>query len=90
MSCDVCVQCCLKFITCLQGAEWQLRWHWKYSIQKEPYDEDAKQHLTRQALKLSETRWEALEDSQRQDMLSKELWVKGNCEVCLHPAVKQQ
>ena len=66
----------------------QLRWHWKYGIQKEPYDEDAKQHLTRQALKLSESRWEALEDSQRQDMLSKELWVEGNCEVCLHPAVK--
>ena len=72
-----------------QGAEWQLRWHWKYSIQKEPYDEDAKQHLTRQALKLSETRWEALDDSQRQDLLSKELWVKDNCEVCMLPAGQQ-
>ena len=75
-------------VICLQGAEWQLRWHWRYSVQKEPYDEDAKQQLTRQALKLSETRWEALEDSQRQDVLSKELWIKGNCEVCMLPGVQ--
>ena len=68
----------------LQKAEWEARWHWKYTVQKEPYDEEAKLYLTKKALKLSDTRWEALEDSQRADLLSKELWIKANCEVCRH------
>ena len=50
-------------------------------VQKEPYDKEAKQYLTQKALKLSETRWQALEDSQREELLSKELWIKENCEV---------
>ncbi len=69
----------------MQKAQWELRWHWKYTVNKEPYDEEAKEYLTRKALKLSEPRWQALEDPQREDLLSKELWVKENCEVTLIP-----
>ena len=65
----------------LQKAEWEARWHWKYMVQKEPYDQEAKEYLTQKALKLSEARWQALEESQREDLLSKELWVKENCNV---------
>jgi len=68
----------------LQKAEWEARWHWKYMVQKEPYDEEAKLYLTKKALKLSDTRWDALEDFQREDLLSKELWIRTNCEVCRH------
>ncbi len=53
-------------------------------VQKEPYDEEAKLYLTKKALKLSDTRWDALEDFQREDLLSKELWIRTNCEVCRH------
>ena len=60
---------------------WGLRWHWKYTAQKEPYDAEAKQYLTQKALKLTEARWQALEDSQRAELLSKELWIRENCEV---------
>ena len=65
----------------VQKAQWELRWHWKYMVQKEPYDKEAKEYLTQKALKLSETRWQALEDSQRHELLGKELWIKENCEV---------
>ena len=65
----------------MQKARWELSWHWKYMVQKEAYDEEAKEYLTQKALKLTEARWQGLEDSQREELLSKELWVKENCEV---------
>lgn len=62
-----------------------MKWHWKYTVQKEPYDDEAKEYLTKKALKMSETRWEALDVSQREELLAKDLWIEENCEVC--PAV---
>ena len=38
-------------------------------------------YLTQKALKLSEARWQALEDSQQEELLGKELWIKENCDV---------
>ncbi|CAL5227796.1 g10819 [Coccomyxa viridis] len=70
-------------VSLYKKAQWELRWHWKYTVNKEPYDAEAKEYLTRKALKLSEPRWQALEDAQREDLLSKELWVKENCEAYL-------
>lgn len=64
-----------------QDIHGQVRWLYKYKYQKEPYDEEAKAYLTMKALNLSQTRWEALDEAEREDLLSKELWIKENCEV---------
>ena len=66
----------------LQKAQWEVKWHWKYTVQKEPYDDEAKEYLTKKALNMSETRWEALDDSQREELLAKNLWIEETGEVC--------
>ena len=69
----------------LQKAQWEVEWHWRYTVRKEPYDDEAKEYLTQKALKMSEMRWEALDDLQREELLAKDLWIEENCEV--RPAV---
>jgi len=79
----------------VQAVWWQGQWTWKYTIKKEPYDEDAQVYLTRDFLRLSVTAWEALEPAEQEDFLSKELWIKEKQKVrhtamlgsCLHQHV---
>lgn len=44
----------------------------------------AQEFLTRDFLRMSAEAWGTLEDKQREDFLSKKLWVKDNQRVC-HP-----
>lgn len=55
---------------------WEAQWTWRYTIKKQPYDKDAQIYLTQNFLRLSADAWDALEPLQREEMLSKELWVK--------------
>eukprot|EP00742_Colponemidia_sp_Colp-10_P008384 GILJ01009080.1.p1 GENE.GILJ01009080.1~~GILJ01009080.1.p1 ORF type:complete len:323 (-),score=35.85 GILJ01009080.1:125-1093(-) len=58
---------------------WQAaRWFVKFTILKQPYGPDEKVQLTYYRLGLSKARWDHLEESQRQDLLDRNLWDPSN------------
>lgn len=70
------------FCLWLQLVWWEAQWTWRYTIKKQPYNENAQIYLTRNFLRLSADAWDALEPSEREEMLSKELWIKERQKVC--------
>ncbi|XP_077978527.1 dnaJ homolog subfamily C member 25-like isoform X2 [Glandiceps talaboti] len=60
----------------IQYIIWYARWIWKFNIKKEPYGEEEKHHIIRKYMGLSEGRYEALDDSQKDEFMRKELWIK--------------
>ncbi|XP_070565038.1 dnaJ homolog subfamily C member 25 homolog [Ptychodera flava] len=57
---------------------WYAKWVWKFNIKKEPYGIEEKHYLIRKYMGLSAGRYDALEDSQHEEFLQKELWKKAN------------
>ncbi|XP_049872772.1 dnaJ homolog subfamily C member 25 homolog [Pectinophora gossypiella] len=57
---------------------WYLRWFWKFTILKQPFGEDEKLYLIRKYMKLGQHQFNALEDSEKQEYLEEELWIKEN------------
>lgn len=57
---------------------WAVNWFIKYKILKKPYDDAAKDYLTMSSLLLSSDAWELMSDEEKQDLISKELWVEDN------------
>lgn len=54
------------------------RWFWRFSVCKEEYGEEEKIYLTRKALGISEGNWQGVDEANRQDYVSRQLWVKKN------------
>ncbi|KAL3841534.1 hypothetical protein ACJMK2_019661 [Sinanodonta woodiana] len=54
--------------------KWYLQWIWKFNIKKEAYGEKEKQYLIRKFMKISQKQFDALEDSEKEKFLAKELW----------------
>lgn len=57
---------------------WYLRWFWKFTLMKQPYSDEEKFYLVRKYLKLGQHQFDALEDSEKQEFLDEELWIKEN------------
>lgn len=55
---------------------WYMRWFWKFTITKQPYGEEEKLYLIRKYMKLGQHQFNALEDTEKQEYLEEELWVK--------------
>eukprot|EP00164_Ancoracysta_twista_P009982 GFYU01014914.1.p1 GENE.GFYU01014914.1~~GFYU01014914.1.p1 ORF type:complete len:330 (-),score=89.67 GFYU01014914.1:164-1153(-) len=55
---------------------WHIRWFVLFTIMSKDYGDEEEEHLTRVALKLSHTRWLALEEEQRQKLLAWKVYTK--------------
>uniref|UniRef100_A0A1B6CRA4 J domain-containing protein n=1 Tax=Clastoptera arizonana TaxID=38151 RepID=A0A1B6CRA4_9HEMI len=60
---------------------WFVKWHWKFSICKEPYGEEEKYYLIRKLMKLGEHQFEAIEEFEKKQFLTQELWKPDKFEV---------
>ncbi|CAD0201926.1 unnamed protein product [Chrysodeixis includens] len=60
---------------------WYLRWFWRFTIMKQPYGEEEKLYLIRKYMKLGQHQFNAIEDSERQEFLEEELWIKENFRI---------
>ena len=58
-----------------QAFAWQWRWFQKYSLQKQEYDQDAKEYLTRNVVGISANTWEGLDDKTKGRLMAQELWI---------------
>ncbi|OAY72567.1 Chaperone protein dnaJ 50 [Ananas comosus] len=59
---------------------WRICWLWSYRIKKYPYSWDDACYLTRTRLKMPPNIWDNMDDSVRNDLVSRRLWEKGNME----------
>ncbi|CAD6192857.1 unnamed protein product [Caenorhabditis auriculariae] len=57
---------------------WYATWVWRFDIRKEEYDEDAKLHLIRKNLKLSENEFKRYTDDVLDEMFEREIWIADN------------
>lgn len=57
---------------------WHLRWLLKFTILKQPYGEEEKLHVIRKFMKLGKHQFDALDESEKQEFLDRELWIKDN------------
>ncbi|XP_063381685.1 dnaJ homolog subfamily C member 25 homolog [Cydia fagiglandana] len=57
---------------------WYMRWFWKFTILRQPYEEQEKLYLIRKYMKLGQHQFDSLEDSEKQEFLDEELWIKEN------------
>ncbi|XP_063534595.1 dnaJ homolog subfamily C member 25 homolog [Cydia strobilella] len=57
---------------------WYMRWFWKFTILRQPYEEQEKLYLIRKYMKLGQHQFDSLEDSEKQEFLDEELWIKDN------------
>jgi len=55
---------------------WFFRWHWKFTIHREPYGEEEKAYLIRRNLNLTQSQYDCLEDKEKQEYYREELWVR--------------
>lgn len=60
---------------------WYLRWFWRFTILKQPYGEEEKLYLIRKFMKLGQHQFNAIEESEKQEFLDEELWIKENFKV---------
>ncbi|XP_065175057.1 dnaJ homolog subfamily C member 25 homolog [Sycon ciliatum] len=57
---------------------WLASWHWRYSIKRQSLTDEDKEYLSWKLLKLSQSRWEALQDHEQEDILEREVWIPEN------------
>ncbi|PIO77162.1 hypothetical protein TELCIR_00745 [Teladorsagia circumcincta] len=55
---------------------WYAKWVLKYWIKREEYDEEAKLHLIRKNLGMSQNQFNCMTDDEHEDMLARELWIQ--------------
>jgi hypothetical protein len=61
-----------------QGLRWQWQWFVKYNLQKEPYEQDAKEYLTRTFFHVSNDTWDGLDDKRKTKFMQEEVWIPEN------------
>jgi len=55
---------------------WFARWHWKFTGGREEYGDEEKAYLIRRNLKLTQSQYDCLEDSEKDEYWGEKLWVK--------------
>ncbi|GFS55138.1 dnaJ homolog subfamily C member 25 homolog [Trichonephila inaurata madagascariensis] len=68
---------CLPY-TIMKYVYWNLRWLWKFTIQKQEYGEEEKLYLIRKHLQCSQTQWDAIPDDEKEECFEQNLWIKEN------------
>ncbi|VDL63232.1 unnamed protein product [Nippostrongylus brasiliensis] len=57
---------------------WYSKWVLKYWIKREEYDDEAKLHLIRKYLGVSQNQFNCMSEDEHEDMLARELWIQDN------------
>jgi len=57
---------------------WYSQWTWRFTIKREEYGDAEKLYLIRKRLGISETQFENIGETEREEFLSLELWNKEN------------
>jgi len=57
---------------------WFIRWHWKFTIGREPYGDEEKAYLIRRYLKLTQAQYDCMEDKEKEEYLREKLWIHEN------------
>lgn len=59
---------------------WNIKWVWNFTVLKKPYGDEEKLYLIRRLMKLGTNQFDAKEESEKQEYLEMELWIKENFE----------
>ncbi|GLT76492.1 hypothetical protein SLA2020_481450 [Shorea laevis] len=59
---------------------WYGCWFWRYKVKRAPYSWDDASYLTRKALGVPLDAWMNIDDSTKEDLIQRRLWVKSNLE----------
>ncbi|KAK9706448.1 hypothetical protein RND81_07G125200 [Saponaria officinalis] len=59
---------------------WHGCWFWRYKVTKAPYSLDDASYLTKRSLGVPGATWENMDDSRKDDLIGRQLWVKSNME----------
>lgn len=61
--------------------KWYIRWIWKFMINKEEYGEEEKLFIIRKKMKLSQSQFDCLEQTEIDTFLADELWIDENFQI---------
>lgn len=67
-------------LTIFRYIKWTALWYWRFAIQKEEYDDDAKLYLIRKYIGVSQMEFDQkYTDEDIDDLFERECWLKRNC-----------
>lgn len=72
------VQLIISPYTIVMYIIWYIRWLWKFTILRQPYEIEEKLYLIRKYLGMGQHQFNAIEDDKIQEYLDLELWIKEN------------
>ncbi|ERM97492.1 hypothetical protein AMTRI_Chr02g259900 [Amborella trichopoda] len=62
---------------------WKGSWIWRYTIYKSAYSWEDACYLTQRSLRVPQEAWRTLDESKKNDLVGRRLWVKSNMEAYL-------
>ncbi|XP_078181239.1 chaperone DnaJ-domain superfamily protein [Carex rostrata] len=60
---------------------WRAWWLWRYQIKRHPYSWDDASYLTMNSLNIGTSTWHGIDDSVKDDLVTRRLWEKANMET---------
>ncbi|KAK6268953.1 hypothetical protein QUC31_013113 [Theobroma cacao] len=62
---------------------WYACWFWRYKVKRAPYSWEDASYLTRNSLRVPLDAWLNIDESTREDLIQRRLWIKSNLESYL-------
>ncbi|CAO2184507.1 unnamed protein product [Urochloa humidicola] len=59
---------------------WEICWFWRYRVKKLPYAWEDACYLTQTSLKIPASTWKNIDESRKEELVTRRLWEKGNME----------
>ncbi|EGT46537.1 hypothetical protein CAEBREN_24808 [Caenorhabditis brenneri] len=68
-------------VTICRYIKWNIQWYWRFSVQKEELDDEAKLYLIRRYLGVSQLEFDQRYEADIDNLFERECWIKENCLV---------
>ncbi|KAL5578946.1 hypothetical protein UlMin_011388 [Ulmus minor] len=59
---------------------WYGHWSWRYKVKKAPYSWEDASYLTQRALRVPLDAWSSIDETRKEDLVQRRLWVQSNLE----------
>ncbi|KAL5563816.1 hypothetical protein UlMin_033563 [Ulmus minor] len=59
---------------------WYGHWSWRYKVKKAPYSWEDASYLTQRALRVPRDAWSNIDETRKEDLVQRRLWVQSNLE----------
>ncbi|KAH9606674.1 hypothetical protein KSS87_014883 [Heliosperma pusillum] len=59
---------------------WHGGWFWRYKVMKAPYSSEDASYLTQRSLSVPATAWENMDETRKEELIQRQLWLKPNME----------